>query len=81
MKNYKLTLSVNYVSHWSITDAIRELYQNALDHCYKTEDRVECQFIDDVLIIKTPNCLLERKTILLGASTKQKKQRINWSIW
>jgi hypothetical protein len=31
MSKYELTISPDYAANWSITDAMRELFQNALD--------------------------------------------------
>ena len=30
MREYPLTMSAEYIAHWSVADAVRELVQNAL---------------------------------------------------
>lgn len=61
-----LSLSRNYVSHWSWKEAIRELIQNALD----CEDHRITTYFDGSLVITTGNGAISRTALLLGESGK-----------
>lgn len=69
------TLSKNYVSHWTLNEALRELYQNAIDR--ENQDS-EAKMINDVdivegkvnLYIGNKNTKLDISTILMGISDK-----------
>jgi len=79
MKDEKivLTLSVNYVSHWTIYDALRELYQNIFDR-YAEDSNAEWNStdwdMDDenkiVLSLSNRNTVLDKRTLILGETTK-----------
>lgn len=65
MARHKLSLDVNYVSDWDTQAAIRELFQNAIDHGNWTHT------IDhDKLTIISHNAELPKATLLLGHSVK-----------
>jgi hypothetical protein len=66
MTRHKLSLSVDYVSTWGVQEALRELFQNAIDWG-------DWSFtIDgDRLSIISHNASLEPKTILLGSTSKR----------
>ena len=77
MRKYELTLSPDYVSDWSAVDAVRELFQNALDQEVMQKDNK--MFFGygrrsdnvGVLYIGNKSSVLEAKTLLMGASTKR----------
>lgn len=73
MSKYELSLSTNYVQDWTVVDAIRELFQNALDQ--QTVDSSNNMFFNydaDAAILQIGNAksVLDPATLLLGASTK-----------
>jgi len=65
---YKLSLSPNYVSEWTPSDAIRELTQNALDN----SEELDYTWLQGdegwKLTITTPNVELPPSLLLLGGS-------------
>ena len=74
MSRFELSLSSNYVSHWTVVEAIRELFQNALDQ--ETENADNKMFFDysssdEVLRIGNKSSILDVKSLLLGESTKR----------
>ena len=76
IKEYPLSLSVDYLAHWTVEDAIREILQNALD-------RGQLQYIWNVLTesndyslaVYTPDVQLHQSLLLLGNGTKQEGDR------
>ena len=71
MKKIELPIASDYVPSWTIVDAIRELFQNAIDNA---ADNKEWYWSYDaeaqVLKIVSPNASLSAATLLLGKSTK-----------
>lgn len=73
-KYYELSLNKNYVSHWGLAEAVRELIQNALD----SESPFVYEFIKDdsagfggiSLILKSEFTTLSPQTLLLGSTSK-----------
>ena len=65
-KVYELPLARNYVRHWGIVEALRELFQNAID----ADSPFEYQLFDGGLSISSRFSKLEPKTLLLGNTTK-----------
>lgn len=65
-KVYELPLTRNYVRHWGIREAVRELLQNALDSSAPLEWAVGT----NSLTITSRGIKLEPKTLLLGATSK-----------
>jgi hypothetical protein len=66
---YELTLSSDYLKHWTVEDAVRELFQNAIDF---SEDG-ELDFIikeDHELQINTKGVSLHPSVLLLGSGDK-----------
>lgn len=72
-----LSLSENYLEHWTVFDALRELYQNAFDR-----DRTDpeaplintAEFTDNKMVnmeIGNYNTALERRTLILGETSKK----------
>ncbi len=67
MKSYTLTINKNYAADWGIEEAVRELLQNAIDH-----KKYEVNYNDGYLTIRNFNVTLEKKSLILGYSNKQK---------
>lgn len=65
-KTYELPLSRHYVRHWGVTEAIRELFQNALD----SDSPFEYELGEDFLVLRSRFSRLEPKTLLLGTTSK-----------
>lgn len=74
MSKYELSLSKDYVPNWTVVDAVRELFQNALDQQILYEDNkmfFEYDAEAQVLRIGNKSSVLNVKTLLLGSSTKR----------
>ena len=65
-KIYELPINKEYVRHWGMNEAIRELIQNAID----SESPFEWTFTNDRLRIRSKHSKLEPATLLLGTTTK-----------
>lgn len=72
---FTLPISPNYVSHWNLWEAVREVYQNALDEHTRehTRDR-SCEarftFDDGTIRIRTTAGKLSPASLILGNTTK-----------
>ncbi|APQ14647.1 hypothetical protein BJP27_24040 (plasmid) [Pseudomonas oryzihabitans] len=66
MKRYPLAVSRDYVRHWKLHEAVRELLQNALD----SDSPFEYSFEGDTLTITSRYASLSPRTLLLGVTTK-----------
>lgn len=78
MSKYELTISPDYLPHWGTVEAVRELFQNALDN--QTVDPENEMFFDydpekQVLSVGNKTSVLEPKTLLLGYTTKRDDSR------
>ena len=73
MRKYELALSSTYVPSWTVVDAIRELYQNALDEqTLNPANKVRVNYDhEDRLVISNTQSVLDISTLLLGSTTKQ----------
>lgn len=72
MARYELTIDPNYVPHWSIFDALRELFQNALDESSLCPtNSMEVIRDGETLKICTKNASLSKATLLIGNSSKR----------
>ena len=70
---YELTISTKYVPDWTYIQAIRELFQNALDNEIKNKaNKMEFDYNSEseVLRISNKTSILEIESLLLGNSTK-----------
>lgn len=65
-KTYELPLSRNYVRHWGLTEAVRELLQNAID----SDSPLEWVFEGDSLSIISRYSSLPISSLLLGTTSK-----------
>lgn len=65
-KVFELPLSRDYVRHWGLSEAVRELLQNALD----SDSPFEYQFLGDSLFISSRMARLEPYSLLLGNTSK-----------
>jgi len=71
----ELTLSSDYVPDWGVLEGCRELLQNALDARDKgCEFKMRYNPKKQVLDIETHGLTLERKTLLLGFTTKREDE-------
>ncbi len=78
MKNEKivLSLSTNYVSHWTIHDALRELYQNVID---RSNEEGKAEWFSTTsesqngveLSLGNYSTELSKRTLILGETTKK----------
>lgn len=68
---FELAISTGYVPDWGITEAFRELFQNALDNeITNPENKMGWTFENGVVRITNKASILEVDTLLLGNSTK-----------
>lgn len=73
MTTYNLNLNKEYCNHWGIWEAIREILQNAVDQqTINADNPVSVRYDSSLkmLSISNKHSTLERKTLLLGASSK-----------
>ena len=61
-----MSLDIEYVSDWNVQDALRELFQNAIDH-----GDWKWEFKAGVLTITSKNVSLTTRSLLLGHSKKK----------
>jgi hypothetical protein len=63
---YDLPLARDYVKHWGLPEAIRELIQNAID----SDSPLEYSFVGRVFEITSRYTTLDAKTLVLGSTSK-----------
>lgn len=63
---YELPLSKDYVRHWGVVEAVREIFQNAID----SDSPFEYTIGAESLRITSKFSKLEPKTLLLGSTSK-----------
>lgn len=68
MKTYELPLATNYVSHWGVVEAVREIIQNALDSDSPFEYEIDAP--KGVLRVISRNSKLEPSSLVLGVTSK-----------
>lgn len=66
IKTYELPMSRDYVRHWGLMEAVRELLQNAID----SDSPFEYSFGDESLTITSRYSQLDARTLVLGATSK-----------
>jgi len=79
MSRYELSLCTEYVRDWSIRDALRELFQNALDQQTVKEDNPMFFSYDEeteTFEIGNKSSVLDAATLLLGYTTKAKDKTL-----
>lgn len=77
MSKIELSLASDYVPSWTIVDAIRELFQNALDQEVQCPDnKASWSYENGTFKICNKQSMLTAKTLLLGTSSKD-----NRSVW
>ena len=73
MSKIELTIAPNYVPNWTCVDAIRELFQNALDQeVQNPENKASWEYHDDKheLVISNAKSKLEAASLLFGQTSK-----------
>lgn len=65
-KTYELPLAKDYVRHWGMVEAVREIIQNALD----SESPFEYEFGEDSLTLVSRYSRLTPQSLLLGCTSK-----------
>lgn len=73
MKKIELTLAPTYLSNWSTVDAVRELYQNAIDQQTMNPSSTAWWHYDadvEALYICSDNSELTTQSLLLGVTNK-----------
>ena len=73
MSKIELTLAPNYVPSWTLVDAVRELFQNALDQQKQNPDNTASWHYDSetgILTISNATSKLTASSLLLGQTTK-----------
>lgn len=65
-RTFDLPLARDYVRHWGLTEAIRELIQNAID----SDSPFEYAFMGDTLSITSRYTTLDAKSLILGSTSK-----------
>jgi hypothetical protein len=68
-RTIELPLSRDYVRHWGVREAVKELIQNAID----SDSPFEYSFYGDTLTITSRESSLESRTLILGATSKADK--------
>ena len=73
MPKFELSLSTDYVPNWTLVDAVREFFQNALDQQITQEDNEMFFHYDGVHMLQIGNksSVLSASTLLLGTSSKR----------
>lgn len=74
MTRFELGMSLDYVPHWGIVEAVREIYQNAYDEeTVNKENKMFYDYDADTETLRIGNKLstLPTKTLLLGLSSKR----------
>lgn len=73
MKKLELTIASDYVPSWGIADAMRELFQNALDQeiqCNDNKASWEYDAATQTVSISNKKSVLTTNSLLLGSTTK-----------
>lgn len=71
---YELPISPNYVPTWGVVEAVRELFQNAIDQQTTVDDNTmffDYEYGTESLTIGNKLSVLEPASLIMGASTKQ----------
>jgi hypothetical protein len=74
MTRFELTLNPNYVEHWGLWEAFRELKQNTLDRQFQnnlSKEILTYDHTENKMVIGNKMTSLDKKTLLLGYTTKK----------
>jgi hypothetical protein len=72
MKKFELSISPDYVPSWGVTEAVRELFQNAIDQeTTQQGNKMFFTYENNTLKIGNKNSTLDIQSLLLGTSTKR----------
>lgn len=78
-KKFILPISPNYVQHWGLWEAIREILQNAFDEQTKNPDcKVTFDWNDESqsIVISDSTGVLEKSSLILGNSSKADDKKL-----
>ena len=78
MSRFELSLSQNYIQSWTVVEAIRELFQNALDQQIVQPDNemfFDYSSTSNTLTVGNKLSALDIRSLLLGESTKREDKR------
>lgn len=73
MARFELSVSPTYVKHWTIVEAVREIFQNAIDQQTIDPENVmahDYDPINETLSIYSMRSMLDRSSLLFGNTTK-----------
>jgi hypothetical protein len=71
MARYELSLSPTYVKHWTYIEAVREIFQNAIDQeTTNPENIMAYSHRDDTLKIYSMKSSLDKSSLLMGNTSK-----------
>lgn len=71
MRKIELTIASDYVPDWTIVDAIRELFQNALDQeAQNPANKASWSYAGGTFTISNKSSALTAESLLLGSTTK-----------
>ncbi|MBO5389034.1 MAG: hypothetical protein J6A59_13075 [Lachnospiraceae bacterium] len=71
VSKYELTISTGYVPDWGIVEALREIFQNALDNeTVNPENKMEWKFENNTISVSNKTSKLPIESLLLGCTTK-----------
>jgi hypothetical protein len=73
---YELTISLDYVPDWGVVEAVRELFQNAIDNeAVNPANKMMFKKVGDTLTVANRQSRLSLDTLLLGCSSKVGDER------
>ncbi len=71
MSRYELSVSPNYVKSWTMVQAIREIFQNALDQeIINPKNKMSYYYYQNEFNIHSKESCLKKSSLLFGESTK-----------
>lgn len=72
MSRFELSIGINYIKDWTTANAVRELFQNALDEeSVNPENEMFFNYDHGTLTIGNKTSVLDRSSLLLGSTSKQ----------
>lgn len=72
MSRFELSIGINYIKDWTTANAVRELFQNALDEeSVNPENEMFFGYNNGTLTIGNKTSVLDRASLLLGGTSKQ----------